>query len=81
MRGLLGGHHVEGLMPRVGDQYVLLGQAVVADGNTPLALDTDRDGECVDEAADCTVVGQLDGECVDEGGCVGELRCRAPPVL
>lgn len=29
-----------------GDQYVLLGKAVVADGNTPLALDTDHDGLC-----------------------------------
>lgn len=33
-----------GLVP--GDQFLLLGHAVVADGPAPLALDTDRDGLC-----------------------------------
>ncbi|MBL9100646.1 MAG: hypothetical protein JNL82_06800 [Myxococcales bacterium] len=33
-----------GLVP--GDQFLLLGAAVVADGAAPLALDTDRDGLC-----------------------------------
>jgi hypothetical protein len=35
-----------GLGVQPGDQFLLLGQAVVAGGHVPLALDTDQDGYC-----------------------------------